>query len=120
MEEVVLHTCGDGYWSEVAKAVRVKDVQINFVTEEKDFGELVVVFNTDDWDVEKDGLIYTDGQFLDELQAFLNAQGLDGADVSYSEQGMQEDCYVSCDIGADFINSWTAKFGEQSIAHLLD
>jgi hypothetical protein len=34
-----------------------------------------------------------------------------GSDVSYSEQGMQGDDYVSCDIGKPFLDSWTAKFG---------
>ena len=120
MEKVVLHTCGDGYWSTVAKAVEIVDMQINYCDEDKEFGELCVYFNTDKWNCEKDGLIYTDGEFIDELQDFLIKHNLAGADVSYSEQGMQGEDYVSLDIGAEFIASWIAKFGEQSIAHLVD
>ena len=58
----------------------------------------------------KHGLIYTDRQFLRELRAFLDAHGLPGADVDYSEQGMQGDNYVSLDIGKDFLRAWSAKF----------
>jgi hypothetical protein len=119
MQKVIFNTCGDGLWSTVAKAVEIVDMQISYCDEEKEFGELCVYFN-DTWDCERDGLIYTDSLFKEELREFLNKHGLDGADVSYSEQGMQGDDYVSCDIGEAFIRSWEAKFGEQSIAHLVD
>ena len=36
----------------------------------------------------------------------LETQGLDATDVSYSEQGMQGDNYVSLDVGDQFIASW--------------
>ena len=110
MGSIVLNTNGGGYWSEVAKPVEVVDMQLGYVADEKDFGELRVYFNTKFWDVNVDGLIYTDSNFLDELQAFLNKHGLAGADVDYSEQGMQGDNYVSLDVGAAFITAWDAKF----------
>jgi len=109
MENVVFNTCGDGYWSTKAKAVRITDMQLGWTTDERDYGELCVYFNTDDWDVEKDGLIYTDTQFLDELRDFLITHELSDA-VNYSEQGMQGDNYVSLDVEADFIKLWDAKF----------
>jgi hypothetical protein len=77
---------------------------LGYVSEEKDFGELCVYFDTEDWDVNTDGLIYTDKQFLQELNAFLLQQGL--TEVGYSEQGMQGDNYVSLDVGAEFIKSF--------------
>lgn len=110
MTQVVFSTAGDGYWSNVAKTVRIEDMRLGYVSDEKDFGELRVYFNTQDWDVNKDGLIYTDGLFLEELNAFLFAHDL--GDASYSEQGMQGDNYVSLDVDADFIAKWEAKFGE--------
>ena len=110
MEKVVFGTCGDGYWSTTAKAVEIVDMQLGYVADERDFGELCVYFNTDTWDVERDGLIYTDSEFLDDLQNFLIKHGLAGADVSYSEQGMQGDNYVSLDVGEAFITAWDAKF----------
>lgn len=108
MQTVIFNTNGRGYWSNVAKAVRITDMRLGYVSDEKDFGELCVYFNTEDWDVSKDGLIYTDKQFKAELNAFLTAQGLGTAD--YSEQGMQERNYVSLDVGKAFIASWEAKF----------
>ena len=112
MQEVTFNTNGKGYWSRAVKAVRIVDMQVTYINDERDFGELRVYFNTEDWDVNTDGLIYTDKQWRNELQAFLDTQGLSGKDISYSEQGMQGDNYVSLDIvSAAFINTWEAKFG---------
>ena len=114
MQNVIFNTNGSGYWSDVAKPVTVVDMRINYCADDKEFGELCVYFN-DSWDVEQDGLIYTDKQFMAEMRDFLAAHSLPGADVSYSEQGMQGDDYVSCDVGADFIAAWEAKFGELTV-----
>ena len=112
MQTVTFNTNGKGYWSRKVAAVRIVDMQVTYVNDERDFGELCVYFNTEDWDVSKDGLIYTDKQFRNELQAFLDTQGLPGKHISYSEQGMQGDNYVSCDIvSAKFLQAWEAKFG---------
>ena len=69
MSKVVFNTAGNGYWSNVQKAVEVVDMQIAYVADDKDFGELRVYFNTKTWDTdpEKDSLIYTDSNFLAEL-----------------------------------------------------
>ena len=101
-----LNTAGDGYWSNKAKAVEITALQLAYTNDELDFGELCVFFNTATWDTHKDGLIYTDSVFLDELCALLTQLGFDASDVSYSEQGMQGDTYVSCDVGECFINTF--------------
>ena len=101
-----LHTNGNGYWSTTAKAVDVEALDLQYITNDKDFGELCLHFNTNDWDTKTDGLIYTDKKFMAELRAYLQTVGFTEAeanDVSYSEQGMQSDNYVSCDVGAVFI-----------------
>jgi hypothetical protein len=108
MQAVTLNTNGKGYWSNTAKAVRTVDMRLGYVSDERDFGELCVYFNTEDWDVNALGLIYTDKQFKTELNAFLVAQGL--CAVEYSEQGMQGDNYVSLDVEEDFLQAWDAKF----------
>jgi hypothetical protein len=108
MQKVIFNTSGSGYWSNVAKAVEITDMRMGYVDEDKEFGELCVYFNTKDWDVNKHGLIYTDREFLYELNAFLEEQGL--CAVSYSEQGMQGDDYVSLDVEEEFITLWEAKF----------
>jgi hypothetical protein len=110
MQKVIFNTSGTGYWSTVAKAVEIVDMQLGYVADDKQFGELCVYFNTDTWDVNVDGLIYTDKQFKIDLMEFITAHGL-VVDLCYSEQGMQGDNYVSFDVGADFIASWEAKFG---------
>ena len=107
--QTIFSTCGDGYWSNVAKPVHITDMRLAYVSDEKDFGELRVYFNTKYWDVNTDGLIYTDSNFLDELCDFLIAHNLSN-DVWYSEQGMQGDNYVSLDVSEDFIKAWDAKF----------
>ena len=113
MQAVTFNTDGTGYWSRTAKAVDIVDMRVTYINDERDFGELRVYFAVDDftancWDVSVEGLIYTDRQFRTELNAFLAAQGL--CAVDYSEQGMQGDNYVSCDVGEEFLQRWEAKF----------
>ena len=101
-----LNTNGNGYWSRTVAAVEITALQLAYINDELDFGELRVYFNTKTWDVNKQGLIYTDKQFMRELKDLLTAKGFDSKDVSYSEQGMQGDNYVSCDVGERFINTF--------------
>lgn len=112
MDKVVFNTSGTGYWSNVQKAVEIVDMQLGYVSDELDFGELRVYFNTDTWNVNTDGLIYTDKQFKMDLMEFVKQHGL-VVDLCYSEQGMQGDNYVSLDVGAEFLASWSAKFNVQ-------
>ena len=100
-----LRTGGGGYWSNTKTAVEITGLQLAYTNDELDFGELRVYFNTKTW-AWQDGLIYTDKQFMRELKELLTAKGFDGSDVSYSEQGMQGDTYVSCDVGQCFINTF--------------
>ena len=100
-----LRTGGGGYWSNTKTAVEITALQLAYTNDELDFGELRVYFNTKTW-AWQDGLIYTDKQFMRELKELLTAKGFDGSDVSYSEQGMQGDTYVSCDVGERFINTF--------------
>jgi len=106
-----LHTNGNGYWSNTAKAVDITALDLQYITNERDFGELCIHFATDElgcncWDTATNGLIYTDKLFMQELRAYLQTIGFSEAeanDVNYSEQGMQGEHYVSCDVGAVFI-----------------
>lgn len=99
-----LHTNGDGLWSGVKRPVNIVDITICGINEESDFAELCVHFDTNTWDVNADGLIYTDDRFLSELRELLVRAGFTAKEaecVCYSEQGMQGDDYVSCDIYDD-------------------
>ena len=100
-----LNTDGKGLWSRVAKSVKITGFDLEYLNDEGNFGELCVYFDTQSWDVNKQGLIYTDKQFLSELKTLLAEQNL-GTDVEYSEQGMQGSTYVSLDCGPEFIKSF--------------
>ena len=102
----VLHTDGSGYWSTAERSVHITALSVPYINDEATFGELRVYFDTETWDTRDHGLIYTDDQFERELKSFLEALGFDATDVSYSEQGMQGDNYVSLDVGEKFIASW--------------
>ena len=113
--KVTFSTSGDGYWSNVQKSVDITDMKLGYVSDEQDFGELRVYFDTATWNVNKDGLIYTDSKFKQDLMQFVKQQGL-VVDLCYSEQGMQGDNYVSLDVGKEFLDSWASKFGVDSLA----
>lgn len=114
MSKIVFHTAGDGYWSREARAVTITDIRLDDISgwhdEDAIWGELCVYFDTRTWDRQKHGFIYTDKRFLRELQDFLTLHGLPGQDVSYSEQGMQGDDFVSLDAGDEFCRAWIKKF----------
>jgi len=113
--EFKLNTDGTGYWSGAAKEVQILSIELDVHNEDADdsedklFGELRVHFDTKTWNVAGDGLIYTDKQFMDELRGALEVTGLNDEDISYSEQGMQGNDYVSLDVGEKFIDSWILK-----------
>jgi hypothetical protein len=104
-----LHTDGEGLWSGKAAPVRITGIGLGYLDDDLEFGELVVHFDQADWEVQEDGLIYTDPLFKHELAAFLASQGYDATDIGYSEQGMQSDTYVSLDAGPRFLASFKAK-----------
>ena len=112
--DTTLPTSGDGYWSNVQRSVKVTALEVPYINDEQSFGELRVYFDTATWNTQEHGLIYTDELFVKELRKFLTTLNLNGADVGYSEQGLQGDNYVSLDVGAKFIGSWMAEVGEEA------
>lgn len=110
----VTRTDGNGYWSKSVKTVTINRVRLAYVNEEGDFGELRAYFDTRDWDVDTDGLIYTDMMWKHSfLTCMENEMGFSPdaiLDLSYSEQGMQGDNYVSMDVGAQFILECNALY----------
>ena len=93
-------TSGMGLWSD-----KIKDVHcLGYTTsanENCDFGELRVYFNTKTWNVDEDGLIYTDPAFLESIRLAFGTN-----DIEYSEQGMQGTDFVSFDVGRDFLMAY--------------
>ena len=108
-----LYVAGDGEWCKTTgKAVRITHVMISAMIngDEDDereyaFVTIEVLFNTDDWNVEVDGLIYTDSGFLDELGHFFATKGVDVSGLEYTEHGMQGYNSVSLEADDEFIRT---------------
>ena len=94
-------TSGTGLWSDKIKTVECTAFCIPYVNEECDFGELRIIFNPTTWNVEEDGLIYTDDAFLEAIRVAFGTN-----DINYSEMGMQGNRYVSFDVGSEFLNMY--------------
>lgn len=100
-------TSGNGYWSSKRKSVTINRVAIAYVDDEGTFGELRAYFNPAEWDVDNDGLMYSDmgwkHSFLTCMEKTFGFSPDAILDISYSEQGMQGMDYVSMDVGPQFI-----------------
>ena len=101
----IARTDGSGLWSSRHAPVRVVGYELAYCDGAGEFGELRVYFDEDTWDVLEWGLIYTDELFLANVEEFLTSRGysLNEGDITYSEQGMQGDDYVSFDVQGDCV-----------------
>jgi hypothetical protein len=109
----VTKTDGNGYWSTVAKTIRVNRVEVASVGNDGTYGELRVYFDPTEWDVESDGLIYSDPGWMVSFRSCMATLGFSEAalsDIGYTEQGMQGDNYVSLDVGQDFLIQCTPLY----------
>ena len=106
-------TDGSGLWSAVSARVRLTRVEVPYIDKDSRFEGVRVYFDTNTWDVEQQGLIYTDEFFLTGLRnrmvMHLGFSRAAADDVEYSEQGMQGETFVSLDAGETFIAEWLAK-----------
>ena len=99
IEDLYFETDGSGLWSDTQKKILVQKFVIDGWKEKGEYQgipELRVYFDTQDWDISKDGLIYTDDLFHKQLVEYFSTLGVAG-EIDYSEQGMQGDDYVSLD-----------------------
>ena len=94
-------TSGDGLWSTAKATVQCIGWDLYCFNEELNYGELRVFFDTNTWRVDEDGLIYTDPAFLEEIREAFATN-----DITYSEQGMQGNNFVSFDVGSQFIQMY--------------
>lgn len=113
------NTDGKGLWSQEQRLVTINRIDIGYSSlkyypEDPFHGELKAYFEPHgftlgSWNVPGHGLIYTDKLWMREFRAGLRDLGLSikaVQNVSYSEQGMQGEDYVSMDIGPAFYTSW--------------
>lgn len=105
--DFIVKTSGTGLWSNIARDVKIIKLEWNVEHEDEGSETFVrVVFDPTTWNTEKDGLIYTDVPFQNELriellklQAVGQLPNLPWSDISYTEQGMQGDDYVDMILG---------------------
>jgi len=106
-------TDGKGLWSRYITSVHLMSAELNYINDERDFGELIVHFDTSTWNVREHGLIYTDDTWQAGFKELLTKEkgfSKEAADdVSYSEQGMHGTNYVSLDVGKKFLDEWFAE-----------
>ena len=90
-------TNGKGYYTDQAKKVRITEIRISRYVRSKNkpLLQMEVYFNTKDWNTKKDDLIYGDEKWISELRKGLQSIGFIATGLDYTEQGMQEDDFVS-------------------------
>lgn len=101
---MILHTDGKGLWTKQVKKVIIKEVDITF-WDGDDYGSIIVYYDSNFWNVKKDGLIYTDKLWIKEFKQQLRKCGFSQKatnNVDYSEQGRQGEYYVDLDFGSTF------------------
>jgi len=109
----VTHINGRGLWSATEKFVSINRVRLAYLDDELDFGELRAYFDRAEWDIDNDGLIYTDPAWMQSFRNCMATLGFSDAalqDISYSEAGMQGTNYVSMDVGGAFIRECEALY----------
>lgn len=107
------NTDGSGIWSNFKKPVKCVKLEIANIISDcgggKEFAELRVYFDPKTWNVYRNGLIYTDKNFISELRASLNDLCFEPEaieDIFYSEHGMQGEDYVSFDVCEIFLEAY--------------
>ena len=127
MIDLILSTDGNtSYWNKVRADVTVTDIDLvvyRYNDDSEIYGELRVFFDEGDWNVDVDGLIYTDQLWLEQLRNYFRHRGMtinEVNHVTYSEQGMQGRDFVSLDASASFIKAYITMGGnmEQHDVHL--
>lgn len=100
---------GNGLWSSEIKDVLITRLQQKYVSE-SGHGYFDAYFTKKSWNPYKCGLIYTDRTFIQELRKTLVVLGFSEKVVkhlTYTEQGMQGDNYVSLEANAAFCKEFT-------------
>ena len=88
-----IQTGGDGLWSSRSTIVEITGLTIKW--EGGNLVEINASFDPNTWNVERDGLIYTDKMFLEGIRRKLSDLCGVNMTLDYTEQGMQGEDYIS-------------------------
>jgi hypothetical protein len=98
----VCKTHGNGYWSneELKTTVKKINFEVAYFSEDSVTLYVEVFFSQREWNIETDGLIYTDTNWIKDFSKnFVKLPEVKNLvkmkDIDYTEQGMQGDNYVS-------------------------
>lgn len=108
----VCNTNGKGFWNSTPRAINVTKLEVDYISKNLNFGELLAYFDPAEWDITQIGLIYTDPKWISDFQNLLQSVGFseDAAkDIHYSSHGSQGVDFVSLDIGDIFIREVGCK-----------
>lgn len=115
---------GDGMWADDGNA-KVRIEKFNLLPALSEGAYFTVDFNTDDWNVDERGLLYTSASFLNGIRGIL-AEFMDPelcSKIEWTEQGMQGDNYASlcveCNDAARFREEFT-RLSERYEGEMLD
>jgi len=88
-----IQTGGDGLWSSRSAVVEITNITIKW--EGGGVVDINATFDTNTWNVEHHGLIYTDKLFLEGFRRKISEACGSNTTLDYTEQGMQGDDYIS-------------------------
>ena len=98
--ELHAQTSGTGLWSRTKRDIQIKRIDVTAgMTADEQF--VRVYWYEGSWDVDKDGLIYTDNGFQKSLKEalFHAVPSVDWRKLSFTEQGMQGKDHVHMILG---------------------
>jgi hypothetical protein len=108
----VCNTNGKGFWNKTPREITVTKLEVDYISKDLNYGELLVYFDPKEWDITQLGLIYTDPQWIKDFQELLQKLGFSNDavnDIHYGSHGSQGIDFVSIDIGNIFIREVGCK-----------
>lgn len=84
--------------------IKVTYAEVPYIDEEFGFGELRLYINSENMNF---GFLYLNSSFVVETRKYFSELfGANITDIGYSEWGMQNQHYVSFDVGKKFLKFW--------------
>jgi hypothetical protein len=114
-----LYTTDTRTWggNQPSKPVKFQKLELREFDLKPTWGELCLHFD-ESKTIEELECLFGDQKILEGLRKHFKVVGLSPSGISYSESGMQKCTYLSFDVGAEFIRSWRACYGDRDFTEL--